>query len=259
MARRRLARRRRPDQRRERPRRSRDAARPRRRRGRLPAGADAQPRRPRHDAADIRFADLLGEVRGELAEAMARAAAVRHRRGAARPRPRDRLRQDGGAEPGPARPPRRAGAARPAAPRGRQPQELHRPGRGRGRPAAPAPERLPGSLAAVAWAAARGAPSCASTTWPRPSSSSRLAGDRRAGRSERRARHDPARFLELLTWRDAVDVLVVAIVIYNLLLLIRGTRAVQMLLGHRLRGPRLLRSPGSCRAADAPDGCSRTC
>ena len=38
-------------------------------------------------------------------------------------------------------------------------------------------------------------------------------------------------FLELLTWRDAIDVLAVAIIIYNLLLLIRGTRAVQMLLG----------------------------
>ncbi|MDP9121928.1 MAG: diadenylate cyclase CdaA [Acidobacteriota bacterium] len=39
------------------------------------------------------------------------------------------------------------------------------------------------------------------------------------------------RFAELLTWRDAVDILVVAVVIYNLLLLIRGTRAMQMLLG----------------------------
>ena len=39
------------------------------------------------------------------------------------------------------------------------------------------------------------------------------------------------RFLEILTWRDAVDVLAVAIIIYNLLLLIRGTRAMQMLLG----------------------------
>jgi diadenylate cyclase len=39
------------------------------------------------------------------------------------------------------------------------------------------------------------------------------------------------RLADLLTWRDAIDVLVVAIVIYNLLLLIRGTRAVQMLLG----------------------------
>jgi len=34
-----------------------------------------------------------------------------------------------------------------------------------------------------------------------------------------------------LTWRDAVDIVVVAIVIYNLILLIRGTRAVQMILG----------------------------
>jgi diadenylate cyclase len=39
------------------------------------------------------------------------------------------------------------------------------------------------------------------------------------------------RFLELLTWRDAVDILAVAFIVYNLLLLIRGTRAVQMLLG----------------------------
>jgi len=39
------------------------------------------------------------------------------------------------------------------------------------------------------------------------------------------------RFLEILNWRDAVDILAVAIIIYNLLLLIRGTRAVQMLLG----------------------------
>ena len=38
-------------------------------------------------------------------------------------------------------------------------------------------------------------------------------------------------FFELLTWRDAIDVLAVAFVVYNLLLLIRGTRAVQMLLG----------------------------
>ncbi|HSK74923.1 MAG TPA: diadenylate cyclase CdaA [Thermoanaerobaculia bacterium] len=40
-----------------------------------------------------------------------------------------------------------------------------------------------------------------------------------------------ARFFEILAWRDAVDVLAVAIIIYNLLLLIRGTRAVQILLG----------------------------
>lgn len=38
-------------------------------------------------------------------------------------------------------------------------------------------------------------------------------------------------FIELLTWRDLIDVLAVTLVVYNLLLLIRGTRAVQMLLG----------------------------
>ncbi len=38
-------------------------------------------------------------------------------------------------------------------------------------------------------------------------------------------------FIELITWRDAFDVALVAIVVYNLLLLIRGTRAVQMLTG----------------------------
>ena len=34
-----------------------------------------------------------------------------------------------------------------------------------------------------------------------------------------------------LTWRDAVDILVVAVLIYSLLRLIRGTRAVQMVFG----------------------------
>jgi diadenylate cyclase len=36
---------------------------------------------------------------------------------------------------------------------------------------------------------------------------------------------------ELVTWHDFVDILVVAILFYNLLLLIRGTRAVQMVTG----------------------------
>ncbi len=36
---------------------------------------------------------------------------------------------------------------------------------------------------------------------------------------------------ELLTWHDLVDILVVTILFYNLLLLIRGTRAVQVLTG----------------------------
>jgi diadenylate cyclase len=38
-------------------------------------------------------------------------------------------------------------------------------------------------------------------------------------------------FLSTITWRDVLDVLLVAVVIYNLLLLIRGTRAVQILFG----------------------------
>jgi diadenylate cyclase len=37
--------------------------------------------------------------------------------------------------------------------------------------------------------------------------------------------------LQVVTWRDVLDVLLVAVVIYNLLLLIRGTRAVQVILG----------------------------
>lgn len=40
-----------------------------------------------------------------------------------------------------------------------------------------------------------------------------------------------AEWLQLVTWRDLLDIVLVALVIYNLLLLIRGTRAVQMLLG----------------------------
>jgi diadenylate cyclase len=41
----------------------------------------------------------------------------------------------------------------------------------------------------------------------------------------------PGEFFDLLTWHDVVDVAVVAILVYNLLLLIRGTRAVQMVTG----------------------------
>ena len=35
----------------------------------------------------------------------------------------------------------------------------------------------------------------------------------------------------VVTWRDVVDVALVAIIIYNLLLIIRGTRAAQVLIG----------------------------
>ena len=38
-------------------------------------------------------------------------------------------------------------------------------------------------------------------------------------------------FLQSLSWRDALDVLVVAFLLYQLLKLIRGTQAVQLLLG----------------------------
>ncbi|HUP47735.1 MAG TPA: diadenylate cyclase CdaA [Thermoanaerobaculia bacterium] len=45
------------------------------------------------------------------------------------------------------------------------------------------------------------------------------------------------RLLDLqLTWRDAVDILVVAIIIYNILNLIRGTRAMQISIGLMLLG-----------------------
>ncbi|MFZ2034038.1 MAG: TIGR00159 family protein, partial [Candidatus Dormiibacterota bacterium] len=38
-------------------------------------------------------------------------------------------------------------------------------------------------------------------------------------------------FLQSLSWRDGLDVLVVAFLLYQLLKLIRGTQAVQLLLG----------------------------
>jgi diadenylate cyclase len=45
-----------------------------------------------------------------------------------------------------------------------------------------------------------------------------------------------AEVLELLTWRDLVDIAAVAVVVYYLLLLVRGTRASQMLIGLALIG-----------------------
>lgn len=45
-----------------------------------------------------------------------------------------------------------------------------------------------------------------------------------------------AEILELLTWRDFVDVAAVGIIVYYLLLLVRGTRASQMLIGLALIG-----------------------
>ena len=40
-----------------------------------------------------------------------------------------------------------------------------------------------------------------------------------------------ADLIQMVTWRDVLDIALVALVIYNLLLLIRGTRAVQIILG----------------------------
>ncbi len=37
--------------------------------------------------------------------------------------------------------------------------------------------------------------------------------------------------LHAIRWRDIVDILLVSVIIYRLILLIRGTRAVQMLVG----------------------------
>lgn len=45
-----------------------------------------------------------------------------------------------------------------------------------------------------------------------------------------------AELFELLTWRDLVDVAAVGIIVYYLLLLVRGTRASQMLIGLALIG-----------------------
>ena len=42
---------------------------------------------------------------------------------------------------------------------------------------------------------------------------------------------DASALLDLVTFRDVLDIALVAVIIYNLLLLIRGTRAVQVLLG----------------------------
>ncbi len=122
-------------------------------------------------------------------------------------------------------PARRAARAGPAAPRRRQPQELHRPprpaSRRRGASPAASPPR-PGRRGARRRC-------CASTTSPRPRSSSPSARPSRNAEGSHGVTMQE--LIRLLTWRDLVDVLLVAVVIYNLLLLIRGTRAVQILLG----------------------------
>src|SRR5690606_6715530 len=65
---------------------------------------------------------------------------------------------------------------------------------------------------------------------PRPRCRRHARLPRRLG-CDRRPPVDLSSFIELISWRDAFDVALVALVVYNLLLLIRGTRAVQMLTG----------------------------
>ncbi len=42
---------------------------------------------------------------------------------------------------------------------------------------------------------------------------------------------NPLEWSEILRWQDIVDILIVAYLIYRILLMIRGTRTVQMMLG----------------------------
>ena len=58
-------------------------------------------------------------------------------------------------------------------------------------------------------------------------------------------------FFQSLSWRDAVDVLVVAFLLYQLLKLIRGTQAVQLLLGSRQSS-----SPSAGRRSCCISACS---
>ncbi len=219
VARPRPRRRRRPGQRRHRPRRPR----PRRRRGRrgLPGGADAQPRRDRHHAArgGLRRRGGRGARR---AGGRARAGRRRRHRPRAHPaRPRPRLRQDRGPQPRAPGAPRGARRARPPPGRRRQPQELHRAAHrsaaGRAAGGEPGRRRL--------GRPERGGPGARPRRRPDRAAARRVAGDRGG------AAVNPADILELLTWRDVLDVAAVTVVMYYLLRLVRGTRAVQMLLG----------------------------
>src|SRR5690349_16666972 len=48
--------------------------------------------------------------------------------------------------------------------------------------------------------------------------------------------HNYIAFIPALRWQDALDILIVAFVIYRIITLIRGTRTVQMVLGLVLIG-----------------------
>src|SRR6202140_4214601 len=60
---------------------------------------------------------------------------------------------------------------------------------------------------------------------------SHLCGQRRRGRRVSDLLRNAHFFLQSLSWRDGLDVIVVAFLLYQLLKLIRGTQAVQLLLG----------------------------
>src|SRR5207244_4459092 len=142
------------------------------------------------------------------------------RGGAGRNRPGsgNRLREDGGAQPGAARAPRRPGRPRLSRAGGRVAQGIHRPaarGPPAGRPAA-RHGRRPGPRGG-----GRGAPAA-------------RARRRRCARRGRGRRGHRARMKELFTsfrWQDGLDILVLSVVIYWGLNLIRGTRALPMLIG----------------------------
>ena len=89
----------------------------------------------------------------------------------------------------------------------------------------PVDRRLAGSLAAAGWAARSGA----ELVRVHDVAETRQFLD--VWRAIEEAAMTVLSFLRQLSWRDVVDVLVVALVVYNLLMLIRGTRAVQILLG----------------------------
>ncbi len=173
---------------------------------------------------DIRFDDVVREVRDELGAMRARAVAAgiarrrfcsipgsasarrRSRTSACSPRPPSSLDLGAPIVVGASRksflgaltgaPARRAAAGEPRRGRASRPRRRRAAARARRRRDAGLPRRVAGQ------------------------------------RPRRERRRDSARVSSsLLTWTDLVDIAVVTILLYNFLLLIRGTRAVQMLIG----------------------------
>ena len=218
---------------------------------------------------DTSYAHPLADVAAELA-----AAPWPRGRRASRPTDRrrsgPRLRQEPRGQPRPPAAPRRLPVARLPGRRRRVAQGLRSPLlRGRRRTSSAA-ERLPGSLAAVAAAAAAGAALVRVHDVAETVRFLRMLGAIcRGRRPPRQARARGGRpVIERLrplgalsrlsfTWRDAVDILVVAVIVYSLLRLIRGTRAVQMVVRARDRLPPLRDRRLRCssrRVRDRPAG-----